>query len=174
MSEKLIISPKTKIGELLEAYPQLENVLIEMSPVFEKLKNPVLRRTVARVATIQQVSVVGGIPVEQIVSRLRKEVGQTGEEEHGSNSGAIPSTKPPVWFDEKKIALRYDATPVINTGGSPMSEVLQKSGSLKPGEIFELKTPFVPAPILDMLTGKNFLIWTIRKGDSVFNYITKS
>ena len=48
-----------------------------MSPVFEKLKNPVLRRTVARVATIQQISVVGGIPVDDIINRLRKEVGQT-------------------------------------------------------------------------------------------------
>lgn len=175
MAEKLTISPKTKIGELLEAYPQLEKVLIEMSPVFEKLKNPILRKTIARVATIQQVSVVGGIPVENIVNRLRHQVGQTIDKEHEGNSAVIPSSsKPPMWFDETKIALRYDATPVINTGGSPMSDVLQKSGSLKPGEIFELKTPFVPAPILDTLKGRNFLVWTTQKQDSVISYITKS
>ena len=31
-----------------------------MSPAFEKLKNPILRKTVARVATLAQVAVVGG------------------------------------------------------------------------------------------------------------------
>ena len=52
---KITISPKTKVGELLDAYPELEPVLMAMSPAFEKLKNPVLRKTVARVATLQQV-----------------------------------------------------------------------------------------------------------------------
>lgn len=171
-THKLIISPKTKVGELLAAYPELEPVLISLSPMFEKLKNPILRRTVARVATIQQVSVVGGIPVEQIVNRLRQEVGQTGEIEQETIS-PVNSTEPPVWFNEKKIVLRYDASPVINAGESPMSDVLQKSGSLKPGEIFELQTPFVPAPIIDMLKAKNFHVWTTQKGNTVFNYIIK-
>ncbi len=173
MSEKkLIISPKTKIGELLEAYPHLEAVLIEMSPVFEKLKNPILRKTVGRVATIQQVSVVGGIPVEKIVNRLRAETGQSEEMESEelvtNNPGQTPS-----WFDEKKIRAIYDASPVINAGDSPMSEILQKSNSLASGEILELQTPFIPAPILDMLKNKNFLTWSVQKGDSVFNYIMK-
>ncbi|HLN55854.1 MAG TPA: DUF1858 domain-containing protein [Bacteroidales bacterium] len=171
--QKLIISPKTKIGELLQAYPELEPVLISISPMFEKLRNPVLRRTVARVATIQQVSVVGGIPVEQIINRLRQEVGQTEESDQQDSTESFSPSEPPEWFDEKKITLRYDASPVINTGDSPMSNVLQKSSSLKPGEIMELKTPFVPAPILDMLKGKKFQVWTTRKQESVFNYITR-
>ncbi|HOK52235.1 MAG TPA: DUF1858 domain-containing protein [Bacteroidales bacterium] len=41
------ITPQTKVGELLEAYPQLEAKLLELSPKFGHLKNPVLRRTVA-------------------------------------------------------------------------------------------------------------------------------
>jgi hypothetical protein len=118
--KKLNISPKTKIGELLEAYPELENVLISLSPVFEKLKNPVLRKTVARVATIQQVSVVGGIPVSQIVNRLRSEVGQDTEASEAKDTMEQSNVKP-SWFYESKITLKYDATPVINSGGSPMN-----------------------------------------------------
>jgi len=171
--EKLIISPKTKIGELLEAYPQLEQILISLSPVFEKLRNPILRRTVARVATIQQVSVVGGIPVEQIINRLRMEVGQSVEEIKDNVLTSEVLGKP-SWFDESGITLKFDATPVINSGGSPMSEVLQKANSLKPGEIFELQTPFIPAPILDMLRGKSFLTWTVQKEKGVFSYIKKA
>jgi hypothetical protein len=167
----LIISPKTKIGELLAAYPQLEAVLIGMSPVFEKLKNPVLRKTVARVATIQQIAVVGGLPLNDIIKRLREEVGQTANDDQSEaeqGSGA-----PPSWFDEKKVKIVFDATPVINSGGSPMSDVLQKSKELQKSEILELHTPFIPAPIIDMLKGKGFVTYSVQKGNEVISYITK-
>ena len=169
-AKKISISPKTKIGELLESHPELENVLISLSPVFEKLKNPILRKTVARVATIQQISVVGGIPVEQIVNRLRSELGQeSGDAEENVTSER--AAEKPLWFDEKNIAIKYDASPVINSGGSPMGEVLQISNSLKKGEILELQTPFIPEPVLDMLRKKNFLIWTVQKESCVISYI---
>lgn len=48
-SQTLIINPKTKVLELLEAYPELEPKLIEVVPSFNKLKNPLLRRTIARI-----------------------------------------------------------------------------------------------------------------------------
>jgi len=48
MKKELIITPQIKVAELLETYPQLEEVLIDLSPTFKKLKNPVLRRTIAR------------------------------------------------------------------------------------------------------------------------------
>ena len=72
-ASKITISPKTKVGDLLEAYPDLESVLMSMSPACEKLKNPVLRKIVARVATLQQVSVVGRVNIEEMIRRLRKE-----------------------------------------------------------------------------------------------------
>lgn len=50
----LIITPKTKVLELIETYPELEDILIEYAPAFKKLKNPLLRKTVAKIATLQQ------------------------------------------------------------------------------------------------------------------------
>jgi hypothetical protein len=46
--------------------------------------------------------------------------------------------------------------------------------NLRSGEIFELQTPFVPAPILDILREKKFQVYTVQKGGSVKSYITKS
>ena len=43
----LAICPDTKVGALLEAYTALEPALIAIAPAFEKLRNPMLRRTVA-------------------------------------------------------------------------------------------------------------------------------
>jgi len=72
----LIISPRTKIGEILSAYPELEKILIDLSPSFKSLKNPALRKTIGKVATLQQTALIGNIPVNTIVNALRKELGQ--------------------------------------------------------------------------------------------------
>jgi hypothetical protein len=169
---KFIISPKTKVGELLDNFPDMESVLMEMSPAFEKLKNPILRKTVARVATLQQVAVVGGLRVDDIVNRLRKKVGQSAGEEYSVKTGYI-SDIPPEWFDTKKITCILDATPIINSGGSPMREILLQTNLLKPGEIFEIRTPFIPAPIIDILKTKGFTIFSVQGEFGTKSYVVR-
>jgi hypothetical protein len=173
MSEqKLIISPKTKVGELLDSYPQLENVLLELSPAFAKLKNPILRKTVARVASLQQAAIVGGLKVEDLVNRLRKEVGHNefAEETEGVR---YLFTSPPDWFDAARIVQRFDASSVINAGGSPMADILVIAHKLQPGDLLELKTPFVPTPIIDMLKDKGFKSFSLQKEGEVLSYFGK-
>jgi len=141
----LIISPKTKVGELLDAYPQLEGILIDLSPAFAKLKNPILRKTVARIATLQQAAAVGGLKTDELVNRLRREAGQN--ELTGAADGDLYLlTAAPGWFDTSKITQHFDATPIINSGASPLQEILSKAKNIQPGEFLEVATPFVPAP----------------------------
>ncbi|MBT4095990.1 MAG: DUF1858 domain-containing protein, partial [Nitrospinaceae bacterium] len=64
MAEAFPIEPSSKVGELLEHYPELEDVLIGMAPPFKKLKNPLLRKSVGKVATLRQAAAVGRISVE--------------------------------------------------------------------------------------------------------------
>ena len=172
MEKKLIISPKTKVGELLEAYPFLEPVLISMSPAFEKLRNPVLRKTVARVATLQQVSVVGGVNLEVLIRKLRQEAGQDHDEIVTGNA-EYHQAEAPGWFDPSRVMSKYDATPVINAGDSPMQEILKLATALGPESILELKTPFMPAPIIDMLKGKSFRTYSIVNNQGVVTYISR-
>jgi hypothetical protein len=169
---KIIISPKTIVGELLDNFPDLESVLMEMSPAFEKLKNPILRKTVARVATLQQVAAVGGLDVEVIVNRLRKEAG-LGTAEIGGIEPEYFAGTVPDWFDDVRITTIYDASPIINSGGSPMQEILQKKNLLNSGEILELRTPFIPAPIIDMLKVKGYKVYSIQDEKRVISYISK-
>jgi hypothetical protein len=54
MSEKeLSITPSTKVAALLDRFPELEELLIGIAPPFKKLKNPMLRRGVAKVASVK-------------------------------------------------------------------------------------------------------------------------
>jgi len=157
---------------MLDAFPGLEKILVELSPAFAKLKNPVLRKTVARVASLQQVAVVGGLKVDDLVNRLRREVGQDLFTGLAENSNYLVTTTP-EWFDSGKVIRRFDAISVINSGGSPLAEVLSIVSQLSPGEILELKTPFVPAPIIDILKKEKIRSFSIDKDGIVFNFFEK-
>ncbi|HEX2935472.1 MAG TPA: DUF1858 domain-containing protein [Bacteroidales bacterium] len=169
---KLIISPKTKVGELLDAFPQLEETLLSISPAFAKLKNPILRKTAARVASLQQAAMVGGMKVEELVNRLRMEVGQDTLHDVAENIEYVVAGAPD-WFTPAAITAQFDASPIINSGGSPMAEILSITNKLQVGEALELKTPFVPAPIIDMLKGKGFHTFSLQREGEVLTYFLK-
>lgn len=71
----LLITPKTRVGELLDTYPELEPVLMDLAPAFKKLQNPVIRKTVGKVATLQQAAAIGNVSLSEIINTLRLEVG---------------------------------------------------------------------------------------------------
>ncbi|WP_028585099.1 DUF438 domain-containing protein [Desulfogranum mediterraneum] len=53
------LSPKTTILTLMQEYPFLIDVLAEHNPAFVKLKNPILRQTMGRVATLEKAASLG-------------------------------------------------------------------------------------------------------------------
>ena len=154
------INLQTKVATLLEAYPALEDTLLELSPAFAKLRNPILRRTVAKVATLQHAAQIAGISPAGMVQALRKAAGLTNIDATDENDVDEEDDKtPPEWFDEAKIAIRFDASPIINAGESPMQEIIRLSKALKNDEILELTAPFKPSPIIDLLKLKGFQSW---------------
>ncbi|HKJ78032.1 MAG TPA: DUF1858 domain-containing protein [Prolixibacteraceae bacterium] len=168
---KLIITPKTKVLHLIESYPQLEDVLIEYAPAFKKLKNPVLRKTVAKIATLQQAASIGNVKVEDLINRLRKEVGQ---DVLNATENAAYNTKQPGWFDETKIGNELNASEMLQAGEHPVNQVISDLKKLNPGEIYQLKAPFVPAPIIDKATSLGFKHWVNKKSEEeVFVYFFK-
>jgi len=150
----ILITPETKIAELLEAYPQLEDVLIRQSPHFKALKNPILRKTVAKVATLERASQMSGIPVRRLVSALREAVNLPGEP--GADLG--PECEPaavdavaPEWFDEAKVALRIDADDLLAKGEVPLPRVHRAVQEIPAGALLCVKSAFRPVPLLEAL-----------------------
>ncbi len=167
----LIITPKTKVLQLIERYPQLEDVLIEYAPAFKKLKNPVLRKTVARVATLQQAAAIGNAKVEDLINRLRKEVGQDLLQE---TEDVNYNVKRPDWFNEGKIDMELDAGEMLDKGDHPVNQVITDLKKLPAGKIYKLKAPFVPAPIIDKATSLSFQHWVDKKStEEVDVYFSK-
>ncbi len=75
----LTITPKTTVHTLLKEYPFLLEFLAGYHPEFKKLTNPVLRRTVGRMATLDTVAEQGNVPLNQLTDDIAAEIErQTG------------------------------------------------------------------------------------------------
>ena len=166
------ITPDTKVGVLLDRYPHIEEALISMSPAFAKIRNPVLRKTIAKVATLRQVAKVGGIPLAALINGLRSELGhESVVQEKCNESGRAAS---PPWLDRSAIVGSLDVRPVIDAGRNPMGDVRKRLNSLAEGEIFELIAPFVPAPLIDQTRARGFKAWSEeRDQDCVITYFAR-
>ncbi len=120
------ITAKSKLLDVLNNYPQLEEQIIQAAPVFQNLKNPILRRTVGRMATVEKVVHIGGLDLTTFINLLRRQVGQP---ELLSPDLVIPAmdTRPvlvePEWIKGEPQFV-VDGKEMLSRGGS----------ALEPGE----------------------------------------
>jgi hypothetical protein len=164
-NNQLMITPQSKILQVIEAYPQLEDVLISYVPAFKKLKNPLLRNTVAKVTTLQQVASIGNVKVGDLINKLRKEVGQeivTGQIDTAYNFSQ------PDWFDEKLVVNEFDAREMLSNGEQPVNQVMADLKSMTAGTIYKLIAPFLPAPLIDKAASLDMDHWVDKKAEDLY------
>ena len=176
----LNITPQTKIGEMLEAYPALEDTLLKLSPSFAKLKNPILRKTIARVVSLRQAAEVGKVDLGTMVAELRKAAGLNRDTESGdlakADAESISLNLPePFWLMDYDLsqAIVFDARSVIEEGGSPLNEILSRVKRLGEGEVMLLLTPFVPVPVIELVLSKGYLSWSKQEGETIQTFFRK-
>lgn len=161
------ITPETKVGALLTQFPALEPVLIQLAPAFEKLRNPVLRKTVAKIATLRQVAQIGKIPLATLINTLRTTVGQTAFSGNETGLQSPTPAAPPAWFNPGKVVHSLDVRLSIACGEQPVTEVLRLLNTLPSGQMLELITPFQPAPLIEIAQTKGYQVWCQEIGTEI-------
>jgi hypothetical protein len=147
------ITSQSKLFDVLEAYPELEAQIMNIAPPFQNLKNPVLRRTVGKIATLEQVAKVGGMDASKLVNTLRRAVGQEelGAETASSLVVEIPqSADDPDWIAGEP-QFTVNGTELLQRGEVPLGRVNELLGELESGRFILLVTNFEPTPIMDAM-----------------------
>lgn len=150
------ITPNTTIHAAITAHPELLEVLIAQSPAFEKLRNPLLRRTLTRLTTVQQAAAIAQLDHRQLVHVLNEAIGESPpamvEEMSlpGSATGA-----PPAWLNAP-IAAEVDVRPTLDRGEEPFSQIISVVAQVPEGEQFVLFTRFEPLPLYTVLERRGF------------------
>ena len=171
------ITLETKIYDLLGDYQGMKEILIGINPKFKKLNNPVLRRTLGRVAGVRQAAIVGGMEPMDLLNQLRLAVGQesiceTCTEE--SEACHVPAVVPkPSWLQgDPEVTL--DANQILDADKNPLALARKALRSLEPGRFILLVADFRPEPLIDEFAKDGYQVYTEEPQEGQYHtYVQK-
>lgn len=135
-----MIGPKTTVYNLTEAFPFLVDALPERYPKFATLKNPALRATMGRVATLERAAEMAGVAVEALLADIVKLIkAQTG------SAPSIEGAETPERRTEKVAGLKR-IIEKLHAGASleeARREFVAIAGSAAPEEIAEMEQELI-------------------------------
>lgn len=118
------INPDTKIAALLKQDPRALEAIISLSPRFEKLRNPLLRKLMAGRASIRMASRMGGITTEDFFSKLEAlsfQIDRTSQNPDATELRETPEFLKDLSPDR---TVELDVRPEIESGKDPLHLIL--------------------------------------------------
>ncbi|MEE8640074.1 MAG: DUF438 domain-containing protein [bacterium] len=112
------LEPKTRLGPLLEEYPFLIDFLAGYAPYFKVIRNPVMRKTVARAATLAQAAKLGGVEVESLLGAVAAAISEETGEEVSFAAGPRGAEVTPA-DEEARLRALKDIILSLHEGGDP-------------------------------------------------------
>ena len=164
------ITMETKIADLLNSRPDMKDILIEINPKFKKLNNPVLRRTLAKLASVKQAAVVGGMDAVDLLNQLRVAVGQEPVESDGVTQVKGEEESAPEWISQK-AETTFDGNAMLDREENPLAEITKAMRQLKEGDVVTLTVDFKPEPLIDQFLERGYGVYTEETERGFITYI---
>lgn len=73
---KYNIKADTILGDLVKKYPYIKDYLMTISPKYEVLKNPMVFKTMSKVASMDMISKKGNLEVDELISKIVEKIDQ--------------------------------------------------------------------------------------------------
>ena len=152
------ILPTTRLFKIFEEYPELEEKVMQMAPVFRNLQNPVLRKTVGKLATAEKVAKIGKLDVAAFVNALRQEVGQLTLEDIPEAEPLEIPTGAPDWITGEPQQI-INGTEMLEGGVHPLASVNKLMQELAAGKFILLQTNFAPIPLVEAMEKQSYKVF---------------
>lgn len=168
------ITSQSKLFDVLKAYPSLQSQIINIAPPFQNLKNPVLRKTVGKIATLEMVAQIGGMSVDKLVNTLRRAVGQDelAEKKESRFTVAIPRVEDdPQWITGEP-QFTINGSEMLLRGEVPLGRVNELLGQLEADGYLLLVTNFEPIPILEAMQKQSRKVFHKSHPDDPSQWLT--
>ena len=166
------ITLETKIADLLNDYEGMKDILIKINPKFKKLNNPVLRRTLAKIAGIKQAAIVGGMDPIDLLNQLREAVGQVTLDMETPEE-VVEAKGKPEWLSKEPISS-LDANKLLDEERNPLAELHKALKSIGNGDVIAIAADFRPEPLIDEMqkAGHEVFVQEVTRGNFI-TYIKK-
>jgi DUF438 domain-containing protein len=126
------INAATKIDELLKEYPFLEDFLVKLSPKFKGLRNPIMRKTIGKVATLSKVAGIGGLDLTDFLASLTAEINRQTDKDATPDGSTPDGAAGAISDPEEKQAALKEIIKALHAG-EDMAVLKQRFGQLIDG-----------------------------------------
>lgn len=164
----MTINSQTTIGSLIKHNPEVINAIAELSPRFNKLRNPVLRKLMAARTTIAMAAKVGGCKVEDLVNRILPLGFEYIQSEDKIKKSVAANS---AWTSNPNLTL--DVRPILQNGNDPLREIMKVVAELENDQVLRLINSFEPVPLINLLERQGFEAVVIKNPKSVDTYFRK-
>lgn len=170
----MVIRANDRVAAVLKGDERLVEVFATAAPALERLRNPGMRRTMARLVTVAQAARMAGLEPEALVARLN-----AASESHEGDATApetelVKETLMSTVDNTMPAALRglamerlvdLDVREDLRRGEEPFSKIMAAKQSLQPGAVLRLRATFEPVPLYHVMGKQGYDHWTEQLAD---------
>jgi len=172
--EKKLISEEDKIYDIVTHYPELKERLLSLSKKFQKLNNPLVFNTVAKITTVRKAAEVGKIYINEMLYQLNDAIGLGNkfleEKKKAIFNKTIHSNTSETSREKKEWLSKGSNFPIFDfiEKDEPFQDILQIAQNTEKGNGFIILRPFEPIPIIGYLNTLGFEHYTEQEGEKRF------
>jgi uncharacterized protein (DUF2249 family) len=164
------IRREDRVSAVLARDESLIDVFAAMSPAFERLRNPGMRKVMARLVTIEQAARIAGISADELVRRLnRQEIAATGSEPEMNmpddvtpEAAGMPAALAALAADR---IVEVDVREDLRAGREPFSRIMKARQEVPAGGALRLRAIFEPVPLYAVMAKQGFAHHTEKLDD---------
>ena len=161
------ITAHWKMSKVLQVHPELLDMLVDSTPAFKKLRNPLLRKVQSRLVTVGQAAGIAGVDTATLVQRLNTAAGIDVAPSETASATEDARLKPePPWVGAATVARELDVRPFQKRGEEPFSAIMAAVREIPRGQVLLLRNTFEPVPLYDVLRQRGFEHWTRELGEN--------
>jgi len=153
------IDPADRVLDVLARDERLVDVFVQHAPHFEKLRNPAVRRVMARLVTVEQAARMAGVSADILLRDLNVALFGTAAASMGSvrprraGASTVPTAATrPAALPVVELDVRDD----MRVGREPFSRIQAAVSALEDGQVLRLRTVFEPVPLFEVLSKRGF------------------
>lgn len=145
----MVIRADDRISAVLKQDEALIDIFVSLSPTFERLRNPGMRKVMTRLVTVRQAALIGGVDLDTLLARLNGVAGANSQDANASEDPADASVRKPAVL--KAIApediITVDVRDDLRAGREPFSTIMAALRSVPEGGALCVRAIFEPVPL---------------------------
>lgn len=151
------IAATDRVSDVLARDESLVEVFVRCSPHFDKLRNRVMRRTMARLVTVEQAARIAAVPAATLVRDLNTALGIVTDApapapEADGPAGAAAGSAGELSHPPDAPVIEVDVREELRAGREPFSRIMAAVSALEPHEVLHVRAIFEPVPLFTVLS----------------------